>query len=252
MIFLCSAGRAGNWRRLIPILTFFTIFVALFVAIACHGGLDDGVNIVTEDGSLRLTSLSRIATLVSIIIGLVLVLVSWYPDRYDEGENDNQVSASGMVPSIAAEYFALMMISLSGLLLTAVANNLVVLFLALEMVSIPTYAMVALSRARMQAKEAGLKYFFLGALAAGIMVYGFSFLYGLTGTIQLDKIGEALARNPGNHLYVLALILVIVGLCFKIAAVPMHFYAADVYQGAACPVTALLAFLPKFAGSLRP
>jgi NADH-quinone oxidoreductase subunit N len=247
MIFLCSAGSSRSWRRWIPILTFITIHIALFVALGCHGGLTDGINFVTDDGSLKLTSLSRVATLISIVVGLLLVLVSWYPDRSGVGEDDNP-AATPAPPSIAAEYFALMLIALSGLLLTFVANNLVVLFLALEMVSMPTYAMVALSRARLQAKEAGLKYFFLGALAAGIMVYGFSFLYGLTGTIQLDEIGNALARNPSNPYYVLAIILVIVGLCFKIAAVPMHFYAADVYQGAACTMTALLAFLPKFAG----
>jgi len=248
ILFLCSAQRFHNFRPYIPVLAFVVILLALFTALFCHGNPARTDELISADGSLRLIAFSRITTCVGVIFGLLLVLISWNPDRRGVAATTDQTDPQS--PTIAPEYFALLLVALSGLLLTAVANNLIVLFLALEMVSMPTYALVALSRQHSQAKEAALKYFFLGALAAAILVYGFSFIYGLTGSIRLDQIADTIAHgeiiNP--ELLLLALVLVLVGLCFKIAAVPMHFYAADVYQGAACPVTALLAFLPKFAG----
>ena len=248
IIFLCSAQRCRNFRPYIPALAFVVIFLALFTAFFCQGHPARADELASADGSLRLTAFSRITTYVGVIFGLILVLVSWNPDHRGVAAAADQTNPQN--PSISAEYFALLLVALSGLLLTAVANNLIVLFLALEMVSMPTYALVALSRRHSQAKEAALKYFFLGALAAALLVYGFSFIYGLTGTIRLDHISDAITHGEIIHpqLFLLALVLVLVGLCFKIAAVPMHFYAADVYQGAACSVTALLAFLPKFAG----
>ena len=248
IIFLCSAQRFHNFRPYIPVLAFVVILLALFTAFFCYRNLAGADELMSADGSLRLTAFSRITTYVGIIFGLILVLVSWNPDRRGVAAPTHQTHPQ--TPKNPPENFALLLVALSGLLLTAVANNLIVLFLALEMVSMPTYAMVALSRRHSQAKEAALKYFFLGALAAAILVYGFSFIYGLTGTIQLNQISDAVAHGDIMHpeLFLLALVLVLIGLCFKIAAVPMHFYAADVYQGAACSVTALLAFLPKFAG----
>src|SRR5207249_8562537 len=122
--------------------------------------------------------------------------------------------------------------------------------------SIPTYIMVSISRPIPAAQEAGVKYFFLGAMAAAVMLFGFSYLYGTTGLINLNAIGErfrASAASPlsGSQLnswQLLAIIMLIAGFAFKIAAVPLHFYAGDVYQGAATPVTAFLSFVPKTTG----
>jgi len=135
-----------------------------------------------------------------------------------------------------------------------VANNLVLLFLALELVSVPTYILIGLSRRDLRSQEATGKYFFLGAFAAAIMLYGFSFLYGAAGTTVLFGRPDALHARltqvgaMGDTFVVLGLVLSLAGLTFKIAAVPFHFYAADVYQGAASPVTGLLGFVPKIAG----
>lgn len=157
------------------------------------------------------------------------------------------------------DFFALALVSFSGIPLVALANNLVLLFLALELVSIPTYILIALSRRDLQAQEATGKYFFLGAFAAAITLYGFSFLYGAAGTMQLGSgplsahsLHDVLSRSGamGDTYVVLGLVLVLAGLAFKIAAVPLHFYVADVYQGAAAPVAGLLGFVPKFAGFL--
>jgi len=151
------------------------------------------------------------------------------------------------------EFFAMILFSFCGLLLTAAANDIVVLFFAIELVSVPTYVLVSLSRRDQRASEAGVKYFFLGALAAAIMVYGFSFLYGAMGGTTTLTGPESMASywdqtSPINTYATVGLVLVLAGIFFKIAAVPFHVYAPDVYEGAASPITGLLGFLPKFAG----
>jgi NADH-quinone oxidoreductase subunit N len=121
--------------------------------------------------------------------------------------------------------------------------------------------MVSISRPIPAAQEAGVKYFFLGAMAAALMLFGFSYLYGTTGAINLDVIGAKFRASAGsgasgavgtattlNAWQTLAVVMLIAGFAFKIAAVPLHFYAGDVYQGAATPVTAFLSFVPKASG----
>ncbi|GIW74009.1 MAG: hypothetical protein KatS3mg103_0531 [Phycisphaerales bacterium] len=108
--------------------------------------------------------------------------------------------------------------------------------------------MVAMSSSRDRAQEAGVKYFYLGALGAATFLYGFALLYGGTGTLHLDAMAQVIAVQGIGPITLAALLLCVAGLAFKIAAVPMHFYAADVYQGAASPVSAFLAFVPKTAG----
>lgn len=151
-----------------------------------------------------------------------------------------------------AEFFAFMLFSLTGVMLTAGASDLVWLFLALELTSLPTYVMVATSRDRDGglAQESAIKYFFLGALSAAIFLYGFTLIYGATGVTEFGEISTYVRDNGASPMMVLGIVLAVVGVCFKIAAVPMHFYTADVYQGAATPVTAFLAFVPKAAGMI--
>ena len=149
------------------------------------------------------------------------------------------------------ELYALVLsLTLSSLLLAA-ANDIVMLYLSLEMVSITSYVMVAYLKGDRMSNEASLKYVVFGAASTGTMLYGFSLLYGLTGTTSLPGIQEALAGGipDANRLVVyLVTLLVLTGFGFKIAAVPFHFWCPDVYQGAATPVTAILSVLPKAAG----
>jgi NADH-quinone oxidoreductase subunit N len=149
-----------------------------------------------------------------------------------------------------AEYYAFFLFSLTGLMLVASADDLIWLFLALELTSLPTYIMVAISSARNRSREAGVKYFFLGALGAAIFLYGFALIYGGTGSTNLNTIAMAVQNGGINSVTMAGMLLALVGLGFKIAAVPMHFYTADVYQGAASQVSAFLAFVPKAAGFL--
>ncbi len=152
------------------------------------------------------------------------------------------------------EFFSFFMLSLIGVMLVCSANDLIWLFLALELTSLPTYIMVAVSRPSPRAQEAAVKYFFLGALAAGMFLYGFALLYGATGTLVLSEMRSVLALQAAagglGRLAVVGLILSLLGISYKIVAVPMHFYAADVYEGAAAAVTAFLAFVPKAAGTV--
>ncbi|HHN77686.1 MAG TPA: NADH-quinone oxidoreductase subunit N, partial [Phycisphaerales bacterium] len=153
-----------------------------------------------------------------------------------------------------AEFYAFFLFSLTGLMLTASADDLIWLFLALELTSLPTYIMVTISTRGTRSQEAGVKYFFLGALGAAIFLYGFALMYGATGTTNLAEIAAAFkaqaAADGINPIGIAGVAVALVGLCFKIAAVPMHMYAADVYQGAASGVSAMLAFVPKAAGFL--
>jgi NADH-quinone oxidoreductase subunit N len=194
---------------------------------------------VVDDGSIGATLLSYWVANIGLLVGALLVLISWHPDGFGQAQ-------PGKV-YITGEFFAMMLFSIAGLLLVGISNNLIILFLGLELVSMPTYIMVTLSRNVFQSKEAGLKYFFLGALAAGILAYGFALLYGITGALEFDAIAMWMQSHTSPY-FVVPFLLVLTGLCFKIAALPMHFYVGDVYQGASSPVTALLAFMPKIAG----
>lgn len=152
--------------------------------------------------------------------------------------------------STGAEFYAFFLFSLTGLMLVASADSLIWLFLALELTSLPTYIMVTISTRSTRSQEAGVKYFFLGALGAAIFLYGFTLLYGATGTTNIPEIAAHFAQHGLGPIGTLGVLVALTGLFFKIAAVPMHFYTPDVYQGAASPVSAMLAFVPKAAGFL--
>jgi len=152
----------------------------------------------------------------------------------------------------APEYFGCLLVVLTGLSLVARANDLLSLFLALEMISIPTYVLLYLPTKSKAGQEAAMKYFMLSILSSGVLLFGFSYLYGLTGAINLPLIAETLAKasqvGPMSPMALVAVVMVIAGLGFRIAAVPFHFYAPDVYEGAPNGVVAQLAFIPKVAG----
>ncbi len=180
-------------------------------------------------------------------LGLLLLVVGTVDRRLEERIASGKASYSALY-AVRAEFYAFFMFSLTGLMLCASADDLIWLFLALELTSLPTYMMVVISTRGTRSQEAGVKYFFLGALSAAIFLYGFTLLYGATGTTDLQAIAQHFADNGISSLAIAGLLISVLGVLFKIAAVPMHFYTADVYQGAASPVSAFLAFVPKTAG----
>ncbi len=185
-------------------------------------------------------------------VGIVLAMLSvGLIDRPLEEALRSGRSRFDPIRTSRGEYFAFFLLSLIGAMLVVNANDLIWLFLALELTSLPTYIMVAISRGTPRAQEAAVKYFFLGALAAAMFLYGFALLYGATGTIVLTEMRDVLAsQGELSRLAVVGMMLSLLGVSYKIVAVPMHFYAADVYEGAASPVTAFLGFVPKTAGIL--
>jgi NADH-quinone oxidoreductase subunit N len=151
------------------------------------------------------------------------------------------------------EYYALLLFSVTGMMLMAQAANLIVFFLALELLSIPLYVLAAFARPRLDSEEAGLKYFLLGAFSTGFVVYGIALVFGATGTTQLTEIVSAVAGSGSGPVLSLPLLgigaaLILVGFGFKVAAVPFHMWTPDVYQGAPTPVTGFMAVGAKAAG----
>lgn len=172
---------------------------------------------------------------VAFVGAAVLVLASWdeVPDRH------------------AAEFHACLLTIAAGIGLVGAANDLVTLFLALELISIPTYVLLYLQRTDNAAQESAMKYFLLSVFSSGLLLFGFSYLYGLSGTTNLPAIADALGHSSQSGLpemALVALVLIVAGLGFRITAVPFHFYAPDVYQGTTASAAAILAFTPKVAG----
>ncbi len=231
LVLLAGLSRELGARS--ALISLITIAVALWSA----GRLVDVPVDPSVAASLHPGPLVWYARLMTLAIGALIVLVNRHvPEQSERGE-----------------FFALILFSLAGVSTVAIANDLIMLFLALELVSVPTYILIGLSRRHIHAQESAGKYFFLGAFAAAVTLYGFSFLYGHAGTMTLfgpDSIASRLSQSSsmGDPLFLIGLMLSMAGLAFKIAAVPLHFYVADVYQGAASPVTGLLGFVPKFAG----
>lgn len=149
------------------------------------------------------------------------------------------------------EYYFLLLTSFLGCVLMPSSRDLLVLFIALELVSAPGFLMAALRKGSLRSNEAGLKFFLIGVLSTAVMLYGMSLMYGVTGTTNLQEIGIALGRDlaPAKETLALAAILLItVGFGFKVSAVPFQFWAPDTYEGAPVPVAAFLATASKAAG----
>src|SRR6186997_1695995 len=134
-----------------------------------------------------------------------------------------------------------------GMLMLISASDLIALYLGLELMSLPLYVIAASNRENIKSTEAGLKYFVLGALSSGMLLYGASLIYGFTGTVNFAGIAKATQSGASVGL-IFGLVFLFVGFCFKISAVPFHMWTPDVYEGAPTPVTAFFAAAPKVAG----
>jgi NADH-quinone oxidoreductase subunit N len=261
LLFLLGLSTKVGTRRLVPLIALAALAVAFGIQVfrvAAPGGqtLHD-IPYGTTDasghyGTVRVSEFAQYIKLITTGIGMLLILLAWPTDQEATGNAALQFGRD------AGEFFALALLSITGVLLVAGANDIMLLFLGIELAAIPTYVMVSLSRPLPVAQEAGVKYFFLGAFAAAIMLFGFSYLYGTTGSTNLYEIMLKLHPHRPDGLIVdrialtpwqtLAVIMLVAGFAFKMAAVPLHFYAGDVYQGAATPVTAFLSFVPKTSG----
>ena len=153
----------------------------------------------------------------------------------------------------AAEFFGSFLMIDAGAMLVAASNELVFLFVGLELVSIPTYLLLYLSRRTAGTQEAATKYFFLSIFSSGLLLFGFAYLYGLTGLSNLKAlafVAHHVTNVPQPQLALVAVVFVVAGLGFRVAAVPFHFYAPDVYQGSPTVIAAMLSWVPKAVGFL--
>ncbi len=237
-------------RDLLPVVTCGALAVAMFVTPFLYA--PDRV----AGAALLMPLIGRYVKVVVCVVGIVLTMVTvGLIDRRLEADVEASRMSFDPIRASRGEFYAFLLLSLIGVMLCCNANDLIWLFLALELTSLPTYIMIAMSRGSKQAQEAAVKYFFLGAMAAGMFLYGFALLYGATGTIVLTEMRDVFAQQrvetgTVNLFGIIGMILTILGIAYKIAAAPMHFYAADVYEGAAAPVTAFLGFVPKTAGMI--
>ena len=150
-----------------------------------------------------------------------------------------------------SEYYSLIVFALGGMLFAASSNDFAMLFVSIELITITFYVLVSFQRGKIQSLEAGVKYLILGALSSAFMVFGIALIWGSTGQLNFNKLAGFLAQTPqvaDSKIFLLGVLLVLVGLGFKIAAFPFQIWAPDVYQGAPTPTTAFLAVGSKAAG----
>jgi len=180
-------------------------------------------------------SLGFYGRLVVLLSGLVLLALA-----HDEPADDT-----------AGEFFGAFLMINAGAMLVTTANELVFLFVGLELVSMPTYMLLYLTRRTSMTQETATKYFYLSIFSSGLLLYGLAFLYGVAGVSNLKALATLswfLPSIPHPQLGLIAVVFVLAGLCFRVAAVPFHFYAPDVYQGSPTVLAALLSWVPKGVG----
>lgn len=178
--------------------------------------------------------LDNLAVVTKVAMCALMIVVLVYSRSYIENHD---------LP--VGEYYALALFALVGMMLISSANHLLMIYLGLELLSLSMYALVAMDRDNSISSEAAIKYFVLGAIASGFLLYGISLIYGLTGSLYLS---ELTIQGEAGIGMIAAVIFLVIGLAFKFGAVPFHMWLPDVYQGAPLPVALLVASVPKIAG----
>jgi NADH-quinone oxidoreductase subunit N len=215
------SARAINWLAI-----FLLVAVGAIILWLPEGKL------VTFGGSFVVDEFARFLKLLALIGSAAAILLSldYFAVRAQE----------------KYEYAILILLSTTGMLMLISAADLIALYLGLELMSLALYVVAAIERDSIRATEAGLKYFVLGALSSGMLLYGASLIYGFTGTVNFG--GIAKAAGQGGIGLIFGLVFLFAGFCFKVSAVPFHMWTPDVYEGAPTPVTAFFAAAPKVAG----
>ncbi len=211
------------------------LFSSLALVVATYLSLPTGdVKAQAFGGMYSISTFTQFAKVLILISGLFVMIIakSWLMEKERK----------------RFEFPVLMLLSIVGMMLMVSANDLLALYMGLEMSSLALYVLAAFDRDNLRSSEAGLKYFILGSLASGMMLFGSSLVYGFAGSTSFSALAELFAGDvtPQSGLLV-GLVMVVVGFCFKVSAVPFHMWTPDVYEGAPTPVTALFATAPKIA-----
>ncbi|WP_281984634.1 NADH-quinone oxidoreductase subunit NuoN [Azonexus hydrophilus] len=201
------------------------------------------IQIYTSSGEVTYTFSNMfvddmMADLLKLFLYMTMIVVMFYSRAYlfDRPEMNK------------GEYYVLALFATLGMLVMISANNFVTLYVGLELLSLSLYAMVAMNRDSLASTEAAMKYFVLGALASGMLLYGMSMIYGATGTLEITELAEVLYQGESNRtVLIFGLVFLVAGLAFKLGVVPFHMWIPDVYHGAPTPVTLLIGSAPKLA-----
>ncbi len=233
MVILSDITLKSHRRFVNPALTLLAMILAGYFAL-----VDSVPEGTLFQGMLALDNFSQFFKLLLLIAGFLVVLSS--------------LDSVELSVVHQGELFVLLLVVTAGMILLTNSTNLAMLYLSLELVSLSSYIMVGYLRSDRLSNEAGLKYILYGAVSTGAMLYGFSLLYGMTGTLDLYAIRDTFLSQGiepfGHFTILLSLILILAGFGFKTASVPFHFWCPDVYAGAPTPVTAFLSVAPKAAG----
>lgn len=223
-------------RIMTYLLSLLALVVCAVLTFASHVG---GETVYTFSNMFVSDPLSVILKLFSYLaIGLTLI----YGRQYN---SDRGIVGGG---HLGGEFYVLALFSLLGQMVMISGNSFLSIYLGLELMSLSLYALVALRRDNVGSTEAAMKYFVLGALASGFLLYGISMLYGATGSLELDEVFRAIvAGTIHRDILVFGIVFVVAGLAFKLGTVPFHMWVPDVYQGAPTPVTLLIGGAPKLA-----
>ncbi len=215
-------------------LTFYLAMLSLVGAALCSAYVRTEATTIILNGSFIA---DPAATVLKLFAYLVIGLVFLYSRDY--------LARAGL---LKGEFFILGLFGLLGIMVMISAHNLLILYLGLELLSLSLYALVAFDRESGVAAESAMKYFVLGAIASGTLLYGISVLYGVSGTLDISELARYFSSDDGTNLpAMLGLAFVIVGVAFKFGAVPFHMWLPDVYQGARTPVTLFIGTAPKLA-----
>ena len=228
LLMVGAFGPRGGSTGLVSNMTLLSFAVALVFVLAMRGGS------TTAFGGMFITDQFAVFMKVMILIGSFFAVIM--SAEYMKNEKIGRF-----------EFPVLILFATVGMMMMVSANNLLALYLGLELQSLSLYVIAAFHRDSLRSTEAGLKYFVLGALSSGMLLYGMSISYGFTGTLSFDGLAASLAAgvSPG---VVIGLVFMIAGMAFKVSAVPFHMWTPDVYEGAPTPVTAFFSVAPKIAG----
>jgi NADH-quinone oxidoreductase subunit N len=226
-LLMLGAYRSEGAAVLIDSLSIVLLVIAGVIVVLLPQG-----KLVTFGGSFIVDDFARFLKILAIAGSAAAILMSI---DYDKREGQRRF-----------EYSVLIVLSTLGMLMLISAADLIALYLGLELMSLPLYVVAASHRTSLRSTEAGLKYFVLGALSSGMLLYGASLVYGFTGTVNFAGIAHS-AAEAGTGL-IFGLVFLFAGFCFKVSAVPFHMWTPDVYEGAPTPITAFFAAAPKVAG----
>ena len=218
-----------NRRNLMASISMFFLVVAAIFHLLVTRHISTNT---IDSGLFRFDSISSAAERLALIGGVILILLSW------------SLAPKNYLP----EFYGCLLLILAAIPIIGAANDLIAMFLALELVSIPTYIMLSIAKGDNASFEAALKYFTLSGFASCFFLLGISYLYGLSGSMDLGSVYAMLGNGGGGKLGLLAVLLMMSGLAFRITAVPFHFYGPDVFEGTSLTMAAVMSYLPKVAG----